>query len=422
MTETVITQDQAYDPDFASEAEVQQGALVYAADGGGTDAYAITLATTNPALAAYVTGMVVHFKANTANTGAATLNVNSLGAKTIKKLNDQDLADNDIEAGQVVTVVYDGTNFQMQSQVANAASGAPSNARYWVSDADGSLSNEVDISALPDGILKHSVSGGVSTPAVAGVNDVSAVLYGADAGSNDTYAVTLSPAPSAYVAGMVVVFKANTKNTGACTLNVNSLGAKTIKKQLDLDLADNDIRPGQVITVVYDGTNFQIQSDPTPVGSVHMWCASTVPNGYLECKGDIVSRTIYARLFDIIGTTFGAGDGSTTFQLPNFSSRSPIGVGDAGAGFSNYAMGDQAGAETFTQTTSTMPSHNHTGSTVSITNGTTVLRQIVGTVGANGSQLGTSTLTATPTIASQGSGSAHTIIHPVLAVKFIIKY
>lgn len=93
----------------------------YAADAGSNDTYAITL---SPAPASYtaITGLPINFKANTANTGAATLNVNSLGAKTIKKFNDQDLATGDIEASQIVTVVYDGTNFQMQSQVASTAS------------------------------------------------------------------------------------------------------------------------------------------------------------------------------------------------------------------------------------------------------------------------------------------------------------
>ena len=94
---------------------VQAGTLIYAADGGVTGAYAITL---NPVPAAYVTGMMLNFKANTANTGTASLNVNTLGAKTILKAHDQTLATGDIEAGQIVTVVYDGTNFQMQSQTA----------------------------------------------------------------------------------------------------------------------------------------------------------------------------------------------------------------------------------------------------------------------------------------------------------------
>ena len=99
----------------------QDSKYVFAADGEASDAYAITL---TPAPAAYATGQVFHFTANTANTGAATLNVNSLGAKTIVKRGSSTLADNDIKAGQAVTVIYDGTNFQMQSQLGNAPSGS----------------------------------------------------------------------------------------------------------------------------------------------------------------------------------------------------------------------------------------------------------------------------------------------------------
>lgn len=99
--------------------KVQDGSIVYAADSVGTDAYAVTL---SPVPAAYVNGMVINFKAGTANTGAATLNANGLGAVTIKKNNDQDLSTNDIEANQIVSVVYNSTGpkFQMQSQLANA--------------------------------------------------------------------------------------------------------------------------------------------------------------------------------------------------------------------------------------------------------------------------------------------------------------
>ena len=108
-------------PVSALPLQIQDSKYVYAADAGASDTYVITLA---PAPAAYATGQVFHFKANTVNTGAATLNVNSLGAKTIVKHNDQTLADGDIEANQIVTVVYDGTNFQMQSQLGNAPSGS----------------------------------------------------------------------------------------------------------------------------------------------------------------------------------------------------------------------------------------------------------------------------------------------------------
>lgn len=97
-------------------------------------------------------------------------------------------------------------------------------------------------------------------------------LYAADAGSNDTYVITLDPVPTlAKLVGLPISFKANTANTGAATLNVNSLGAGTIKKSHDQDLADNDIESGQIVTVVWDGTVFQMQSqvanttDPTSI-------------------------------------------------------------------------------------------------------------------------------------------------------------
>lgn len=103
-------------PVSALPSQVQDSKYVYAADGEASDTYVITL---TPAPSAYAAGQVFHFKANTANTGAATLNVNSLGAKTILKNGDQALGNNDIKSGQVVTVVYDGTQFQMQSQIGN---------------------------------------------------------------------------------------------------------------------------------------------------------------------------------------------------------------------------------------------------------------------------------------------------------------
>jgi len=87
----------------------------FGADGEASDTYVITL---DPAPAAYATGMMIVFTANTANTDGATLNVNALGAKTILKLHDEALETGDIEAGQVVVVVYDGTNMQMTSQLA----------------------------------------------------------------------------------------------------------------------------------------------------------------------------------------------------------------------------------------------------------------------------------------------------------------
>jgi hypothetical protein len=86
------------------------GALPYAADTGTANAYVVNL---NPVLTQYVIGMPVFFKAANANTGTSTIEVNTLGAKTIKKNITQDLGAGDIQAGQIVMVLYDGVNFQL---------------------------------------------------------------------------------------------------------------------------------------------------------------------------------------------------------------------------------------------------------------------------------------------------------------------
>lgn len=108
-------------PLLAQNAAMRVGSAAdYCAPSGGTDTYACNL---SPAISSYTTGGRYKFKADVANTGAATLNLNAVGAITIKKAPGgvtTDLADNDILVGQMVEVVYDGTNFQMVSLLGNA--------------------------------------------------------------------------------------------------------------------------------------------------------------------------------------------------------------------------------------------------------------------------------------------------------------
>lgn len=86
----------------------------------------------------------------------------------------------------------------------------------------------------------------------------SAYSYAADSGAADVYAVALSPAATAYTAGMSILMKAANANTGACTVNVNSLGVKNIKLASGSDPAGNDILASGVYSLVYDGTSFQL--------------------------------------------------------------------------------------------------------------------------------------------------------------------
>lgn len=89
-----------------------------------------------------------------------------------------------------------------------------------------------------------------------------AISYAVATGSSNAYAITLTPAVTSYVAGQAFTFQANFTNTGAATLNVNSLGAKTIKREGSTDLRASDIANGQIVTVIYDGTNFQTSGLP----------------------------------------------------------------------------------------------------------------------------------------------------------------
>lgn len=141
--------------DKLDTADYQNWTPIYAASSAWSDTYAITL---TPAIASYQTWQKFRFKADVANTWAATLNVNGLGAKTIKKKNDQDLATWDIEAGQIVEVSYDGTNMQMLSQVAsNETIDITSQTEDVTGDMDSDYLLEYDSSAWANRKVKPSV-------------------------------------------------------------------------------------------------------------------------------------------------------------------------------------------------------------------------------------------------------------------------
>lgn len=117
-----------------------------------------------------------------------------------------------------------------------------------------------DASTTVKGVSKLSVAAALSTnPIVVGTNDPRVpVAYAVDSVGTDSYAITPSPAITAYVAGQIFTFQAGTANTGAATLNVSALGAKTIKKLVSSDLVTGDILANQIVSVIYDGTNMQI--------------------------------------------------------------------------------------------------------------------------------------------------------------------
>ena len=110
-------------------------------------------------------------------------------------------------------------------------------------------------------------------------------------------------------------------------------------------------------------------------GTVVPWSTSTAPTGFLKCDGSAVSRTTYAALFAVIGTTYGVGDGSTTFNIPDLQDRTAIGASVA----NSKSLAQTGGANTVTPTgnisgstgsttlqTTQIPSHLHSGGFVSM--------------------------------------------------------
>lgn len=91
----------------------------------------------------------------------------------------------------------------------------------------------------------------------------------------------------------------------------------------------------------------------TPIGSMMPYAGSAAPTGWLLTDGSAVSRTTYAALFAVCGTTYGSGNGTTTFNLPNLQNRVPVGSG------STYSRGSTGGSASITLTSGQLPSHSH---------------------------------------------------------------
>ncbi|MCC6599995.1 MAG: hypothetical protein IT223_04890 [Crocinitomicaceae bacterium] len=92
------------------------------------------------------------------------------------------------------------------------------------------------------------------------VQKSSLVFDGSASGAADAYTATLVPTPASLTPGILVMFVATANNTGAATINVNGLGAIALKKDVSADLEADDIKAGQIISAIYDGTNFQVLS------------------------------------------------------------------------------------------------------------------------------------------------------------------
>lgn len=163
-----------------------------------------------------------------------------------------------------------------------------------------------------------------------------------------------------------------------------------------------------------------------PIGSVMGWCSNVIPNGWLLLDGGLVSRTEYAKLFEILGTVYGEGDGETTFALPD--TRSRVVVGKSKNAYFN-ALGKKDGETEHTLSVSEIPEHTHGSAgahyhaipnTANGINGSAVRAESWANASSSGRTLNTGS-SGSHTHTAVGGSKAHNNLQPYVVLNYIIK-
>ena len=175
-----------------------------------------------------------------------------------------------------------------------------------------------------------------------------------------------------------------------------------VNDQLALKADKSDTYTKEEVDDMFD--NPTITGDTLPIGTMILWSGTTTPQNWLLCDGREVSRETYNELFAIIGTTWGAGDGSTSFNLPNYTDRFPIGAGG------DVDLAETGGEKEHTLTIDEMPSHSHT-----------LYAQTTGGSNSAVTRVASSGTWDGNKISSTGGGQAHNNMPPYTGSYYIIK-
>lgn len=219
---------------------------------------------------------------------------------------------------------------------------------------------------------------------------------------------------------------------------------KTLTAHTDAVAADVMANFNKLLALVngeLDGENLDvsIRQRLFEPGDLKPTARSEAPEGWLLCDGSAVSRATYSDLFAAIGTTYGAGNGSTTFNLPDLRGRVPLGPdGSAGRLSGSDALGNSGGAEKHQLVTSEIPSHGHGVSSITIdthSHGVPIFtqqRHEGSGFAYNGMSSGGNTVTQSTAYSggsfplngstdSTGGGGSHTSMQPYLVVNWLVK-
>jgi microcystin-dependent protein len=183
---------------------------------------------------------------------------------------------------------------------------------------------------------------------------------------------------------------------------------------------------------VSNGSTWGLLGSPSPVGAMSQYAGASDPidadgvTRWLICNGRAISRTTYATLFTVLSTTYGSGDGSTTFNIPDLRGRVPVGADPTGAHLpvNEPALASGGGEEQHTLSTGEMPVHDHGyGGYVAIGATATFGAQPVASSPDEATAVNypVEGLDNEPNTSNAGSGDAHNNLQPYLAVNHIVK-
>jgi microcystin-dependent protein len=203
-------------------------------------------------------------------------------------------------------------------------------------------------------------------------------MNGAASTSGSSTAYTLSTnqgfASLSVMSGQHICFRPHTTNRATVTLNVDTLGAKALRSAPGVDLpagvliqeapycATYNNSGSEWVLVGMSGIAWQI-----PIGGIIDFGGLATPtSNFVIPRGQTISRTTYTTLFALFGTTYGSGDGTTTFNVPDLGGRvvaglesSPLRLTSGGSGCAGNTLGATCGAETITLATGNLPAHSH---------------------------------------------------------------
>jgi microcystin-dependent protein len=254
----------------------------------------------------------------------------------------------------------------------------------------------------------------------------------------------------AHLNGQIIAFTPHTTNGATVTLNVDGLGAKPLRSAPSVELPAGVLVQGTPYVALYNSSDaaFYLQGffgNPysVPIGGVLPYTGTTAPNSnFVLPYGQAISRTTYSSYFSLVSTTFGSGDGSTTFNVPDLRGRVVAGADgmggssagrltDAVAGID--ALGDAGGAQSHTLSTSEMPAHshgvtdpghNHGFSNNPFYGGSQTSTPASGGSVSHPSNSQTVSITSNTTgisIQNNGGGGAHNNVQPTIVLNYLLR-